>query len=52
MQVEQDPEAQNWKGLKRFDDISCPEWMKLDITPPKFDSTQYLNNILALFHYN
>lgn len=46
MQVEEAPD------VNRYDQRSAPKWMDVAIEPPDFVSTQHLNSILALFHYN
>jgi hypothetical protein len=36
----------------RFQQVSVPRWFNVKLTPPDFISTPYMNNLLALFHFN
>lgn len=40
------------EDVSRYEQCSAPKWMNVAIEPPDFPSTNHLNSILALFHFN
>ena len=46
MQVAEHPDS------NRYQNTSCPNWLKVPIEPAPFQPTSHLNSVLALFHFN
>lgn len=40
------------EDVSRYDTMSAPAWLNVNIEPPSFTATPNLNTILALFHFN
>lgn len=40
------------KEVSRFGAVAVPKWMGVDLKPPDFIGTPYMNNLLGLFHFN
>lgn len=38
--------------VNRYSDCAVPQWLKVQIEPPNFQSTANLNSVLALMHFN
>ena len=40
------------RDVTRYQERSAPVWLDVNIEPPSFPKTSYINSILALFHLN
>lgn len=38
--------------VNRYSECSVPEWLKVQMEPPNFQTTANLNSVLALLHFN
>lgn len=38
--------------FRRFDEVTVPKWMGVNIKPTGFGTTPYVNNLQALIHFN
>ena len=48
MQIDEDPT----QGFMRFKHLSVPNWFRINLRPPDFMVTPYVNNLQAFFHFN
>ena len=48
MQIDEDPTY----GFMRFKYMSVPNWFRVNLRPPDFIVTPYVNNLQAFFHFN
>jgi hypothetical protein len=48
-----DEDIENFGGdIGRYKTIAVPRWFNLPLKTPDFMQTDYMNNLLALFHFN
>lgn len=52
MQVRENFLEEDGHDIGRYKTIAVPRWFNLPLKTPDFMQTDYMNNLLALFHFN